>query len=44
MVVLWITDINGFFFIYKLAEGERRCGDVLARVIIEGCSDDVFIL
>jgi hypothetical protein len=23
MVVLWVTNINGFFFIYKLAEGER---------------------
>jgi hypothetical protein len=44
MVVLWVTDINSFFFIYKLAEGERRGGNILARVIIEGCSDDVFVL
>ena len=44
MVVLWVININGFFFFYELAEGERRGGNVFARVIIEGCSDDVFIL
>ena len=44
MVGLWVTNIDGFFFVYELAEGECRGGDVLARVIIEGCSDDVFIL
>jgi len=44
MVGLWITDIDGFFFIYELAKGERRGGNILTRVIIEGCSDDVFIL
>ena len=44
MVVLLVTHINGFFFIYELAEGEVGGGNVFARVIIEGCSDDVFIL
>lgn len=44
MVVLRVVNIYGFLIIYKLAEGERRGGNVLARVIIEGSSDDVFIL
>ena len=44
MVMLWVIEVNGFFVTYELAEGECRGGNVLARVIIEGSSDDVFIL
>ena len=44
MVFFFVTDILGFVFIYELAKGERRGVNVLARVIIEGSSDNVFVL